>query len=396
MRSALAALAGGLLLTACGGDPAALPQRDDAHHSASSAATSSATPTDGSGTTPAAAEPVALRSGERFLELRMPTAYTPSAPSGKGTDEYRCFLLDPKLATDSVITGTNFLPANAKLVHHVILYKVEPKDIAKAQAKDDAEAGDGWTCFGGTGIGSSAGQNLNQAPWLGAWAPGGSERVSSKGIGTALLKGSRIVMQIHYNLINGTGADQSAARLRIATDDGSYKHLKTLLLPAPVELPCREGIANRLCERGEAMKDLNERFGVEARTADLLHLLCGSDPVGPTQQCTRPVTNPMVVRAASGHMHLLGRKISIVANEGTPSERTLLNITNWDFDDQSATVLPQPVRLKTSDTLTVQCTHDQALRDVLPALADIPERYVAWGEGTTDEMCLGIVSFTTS
>ena len=130
--------------------------------------TSSATPTDGSGTTPAAAEPVALRSGERFLELRMPTAYTPSAPSGKGTDEYRCFLLDPKLATDSVITGTNFLPANAKLVHHVILYKVEPKDIAKAQAKDDTEAGDGWTCFGGTGIGSSAGQNLNQAPWLGA------------------------------------------------------------------------------------------------------------------------------------------------------------------------------------------------------------------------------------
>jgi len=44
----------------------------------------------------------------------------------------------------------------------------------------------------------------------------------------------------------------------------------------------------------------------------------------------------------------------------------------------------------------VKCTHDQSLRDRLPALAGVPERYVAWGEGTTDEMCLGIVMFTKS
>jgi len=31
---------------------------------------------------------------------------------------------------------------------------------------------------------------------------------------------------------------------------------------------------------------------------------------------------------------------------------------------------------------------------VLPAFEDVPERYVVWGEGTTDEMCLGIVLVT--
>lgn len=46
------------------------------------------------------------------------------------------------------------------------------------------------------------------------------------------------------------------------------------------------------------------------------------------------------------------------------------------------------------DTLTVTCTHDQSLRVSLPAFAGQPERYVAWGDGTTEEMCLGIVMLT--
>ncbi len=40
-------------------------------------------------------EPKKLRAGERRLTLTMPASYTPSAPNGVGTDDYRCFLLDP-------------------------------------------------------------------------------------------------------------------------------------------------------------------------------------------------------------------------------------------------------------------------------------------------------------
>ena len=40
------------------------------------------------------------------------------------------------------------------------------------------------------------------------------------------------------------------------------------------------------------------------------------------------------------------------------------------------------------------CRHDQANRDLLPAFEGKPDRYVLWGEGTTDEMCLGIVMVT--
>jgi hypothetical protein len=45
------------------------------------------------------------------------------------------------------------------------------------------------------------------------------------------------------------------------------------------------------------------------------------------------------------------------------------------------------VQAEAGDVLRVTCRHDTALRRG-------PPRYVLWGEGTTDEMCLGIVQVT--
>ena len=47
--------------------------------------------------------------------------------------------------------------------------------------------------------------------------------------------------------------------------------------------------------------------------------------------------------------------------------------------------------LEPGDTVRVTCRHDQWLRDLLPAFKGQPDKYVVWGEGTTDEMCLGIL-----
>jgi protein involved in polysaccharide export with SLBB domain len=56
----------------------------------------------------------------------------------------------------------------------------------------------------------------------------------------------------------------------------------------------------------------------------------------------------------------------------------------------------QPYRLRAGDTVKVTCRHVQWLRDRLPAFEGQPDRYVVWGEGTTDEMCLGILQVTRS
>ena len=81
--------------------------------------------------------------------------YAPEAPQG-GTDDYRCFLVDPKLTATSFVTGVAFLPGNPALVHHSILFRVEPAQVSAAIAKDTADPRPGWECFGGPGLPSTS------------------------------------------------------------------------------------------------------------------------------------------------------------------------------------------------------------------------------------------------
>jgi hypothetical protein len=341
-----------------------------------------------------------LRAGERFMELAMPEPYTPSAPYGTGTDDYRCFLLDPALETPAFVTGVNVLPGNLDVVHHVILFRVPPGDVAAAEDKDAAEDGQGWTCFGGTGLDAELGGGLERAPWIGAWAPGGGESMLAGDIGIPLEPGSRIIMQVHYNLLAGSAADVSSTQLRLAPGDADLAPLETMLLPGPVELPCRpEHADGPLCDREAAVADVLDRFGPSAGwMVSGLQLLCGGSSTGiragEVQHCDRRVRTSMTVRAAAGHMHLLGREIKVEANPGRPDARTLLDVPVWNFDDQGAVPLSRPAEVQAGDTLRVTCRHSQELRDLLPAFEGQPDRYVVWGDGTTDEMCLGILLVT--
>ena len=345
-------------------------------------------------------ESAPLRKGEKFIDLAMPEAYTPKAPT-TGTDDYRCFLLDPELTDPAFVTGTNVVPGHPDIVHHVIMFRVGPEAVEEAEAADADVKGPGWTCFGGAAIdsGSDYRRGLEDAPWLGAWAPGGGESILDPDLGVPLEAGSRIIMQVHYNLRAGDASDISSARLRLAPGTADLDRLETMLLPGPVELPCRRGKSGRLCDRDAAVGDVTERFGGQSGFMVAgLQLMCGGDPnnakAAAVQTCDRRIRRPATVRAAAGHMHLLGRSISITLNPGTRTERRLLRIPVWDFDDQRARPLGKPVKLEAGDVLRVRCRHDQALRDSVPDLAGTPERYVVWGDGTTDEMCLGIVMVT--
>ena len=389
-----AALAVGLLaLSACGGAGSDQTSTSPAPQLEDSASTEPAGGHDEhTGVKPVKAKP--LRPGERRTTIEMPESYTPSAPYGAGTDDYRCFLLDPELEKDTWLTGTHVRPGNSDVVHHVILFQVPPKQVKAAEAKDAADEGQGWTCFGGTGLEQF--QNVDDAAWVGAWAPGGQESVTKPGLGTKLAKGSRIVMQVHYNLLAGAAPDTSAAMLRTAPGSRDYQALTTMLLPAPVELPCRANRADGpLCDRADALADVKKRFGVEGNTADILYFLCGGKPrAGEVQSCTRPIGKAMTIHGVAAHMHLLGREIRIEVNPGTAKARTILDIPVWDFDNQGATPI-KPITLQPFETVRVTCRHVQWLRDDQSAFETAREdRYVVWGEGSTDEMCLGMLQVT--
>ena len=127
-------------------------------------------------------------------------------------------------------------------------------------------------------------------------------------------------MQVHYNLLAGRAPDTTAAKLRLADDNGSRNILQTVLLPGPVELPCRPGKTGALCSREAAVADVQARFGERAGlTADYLNQACKGVGPSPTQSCTRPITEAATIRAAAGHMHLLGRSITLTINQEGPT-----------------------------------------------------------------------------
>jgi hypothetical protein len=385
---------GALLLTACGSGGTA-PSGSGA---TATPAGSSAGPTALASESPAAGIP--LRPGETRLTLGLPNgSYQPSAPAG-GSDDYRCFLIDPHLASSVFITGVDFRPGNRAIVHHAILYRATPAQVPAARARDAETGGTGWTCFGDPGLPSGATDpvaSLDQSPWLAGWAPGSGEQLYPAGVGVPLEAGSMIVLQVHYNLRAGHGSDSSRIQLRLAAGTAPLKPLHTTLLVAPVELPCPTGQSGPLCDRGASILDLMSRFGSGAGTTVAgLQLLCGgaslTAPVaGSTQSCDRRVRRPATILAAAGHMHLLGRSITIELNPGRADAQVLFSRPVWDFDDQRAQPLAKPVTVRPGDVLRVTCTHDATLRTKLPELAGLPPRYVTWGAGTTDEMCLGIL-----
>ncbi len=342
------------------------------------------------------------RAGESVRRLTLPAAYTPR-PTGAATDDYRCFLVDPKLTEDAFVTAARVEPDQAAVVHHVILFKVPPASIPDARRLDAAAPGLGWGCFGGTGIpepsGRGVGGGLDDAPWITAWAPGwGGDRFRA-GTGVRLAAGSKVVMQVHYNLLNGRRPDRSSAVLTTVPASAGLKPIQTMLLPAPVELPCAKGESGPLCDRTTALFDLVSKYGQDAGLVPTgLLLLCGKNaaapPAGPVSSCDRRVDTRTTVHGVAGHMHLLGRSIRVELNPGTPRARVLLDIPSWDFHWQALYQLATPVRADPGDVVRVTCRHDAGLRRVAePATARTP-RYTLWGEGTTDEMCLGLLQVT--
>ena len=357
---------------------------------------------DGPARRPPKQKPPEVRPGETLLDLRMPAAYRPSAPKGV-TDDYRCFLLDPSRSADGFVTSARIEPGQAKVVHHVILFRVAQTQVAAARRLDSDSAGSGWSCFGGTGLpagdGAGIADSLNNANWVSAWAPGWGGNRLPEGTGVSLPAGSQIVMQVHYNLLNGRAPDRSRALLTVAPSSAGIEPLQTMLLPGPVELACARGERGKLCSRNEALFELTRKYGAGAAfvPAGLLILCRGSaasPKATPVSTCDRRLSSPTTIRIAAGHMHLLGAAIRIELNPGTPRARVLLDIPRWDFHWQNAYALARPVQAAPGDVVRVTCRHDVHKR--MHGGHGVPStpRYVLWGEGTTDEMCLGILQVT--
>ena len=263
-------------------------------------------------------------------------------PSPDVTDDYHCFLIDPGLSSAQDLIGFQVHPGTPANVHHVLLFEVPPGEVAAAQAKDAAEPGIGWTCFGATGVGAGTGA----PPTIGGWVPGSGPVAFPQGTGINLAAGTWIVMQVHYNLaVQHVVVDRTTADLHYAS--------------APV------------AKRAFVFPLANQDFVI---------------PAGATQTVTADLAVPgaWALWGVAPHMHLHGTEIKIWVDHPGGGSTCAIDIPRWDFHWQQFYYYAQPIQVISGDVVHLACTFDNSA-------GTTP---LAWGEKTTDEMCLAFGYFT--
>ena len=305
------------------------------------------------------------------------------APKRGRTDDYHCFVLDPKLDRPERVIGLRIAPGLPAVVHHVLLFEVRANALDRIRALDEREPGPGYTCFGGIGVtptiraGNLAKGELVDfdAQMIVGWAPGagatdvaGAPTALPDGTAIKLAPGSRLVMQVHYNLENYERAhagerDRTRVEMWLGKDE-----------------PLRQAVWVPL---------LKYDFRVPPNA--------GPDDPRAIAQATIPLPFPLEVRGVAPHMHLRGRSIRVEASPsssetGSEVPACLLDVPRWDFHHQEGYWLEKSVRVSKA---AVTCRWDnRANAQPIVNGKRKPVRELRWGEGTDDEMCLAFLYAT--
>lgn len=287
--------------------------------------------------------------GPPDLTLDAGAAYTPDRAR---PDDYHCLPLGPPSAEARWLRGITVLPDVGPMVHHAIVYLVPPEQTPVVAARDAAEPGPGYRCFGGP-----ASDGALDATNLHTWLPGSAGEQLPADEGRALPAGSQLVLQVHYNTL-GYAADT----------------------PIPAD---RSAVALWLHDRAPPF--LIETVGL-SQTEFLLPPGDPSVAVGNTMAFGVEAE----IVAMTPHMHQLGRSLR-VSTRGPAGDRCVVDVPDWDFDWQQTYRFDaaQPFVLDAADEVVLTCVYDNsaANQPVIDGVRQEP-RAVTWGEGTLDEMCL--------
>ena len=257
-------------------------------------------------------------------------------------------MLPANQTEDRFARAVEIQPGARRMVHHVILYL---DTSGQAKKLDDADPGPGYSCFGGPGF------NVNAlAPTLGGWAPGNQPRFLPDGLGLSLPKGASVVMQVHYSAHNGIGAsDQSSLGIYF-----TKAPVQKRVLIAPV---------------------INQTFVIPPGASN--YEVTAAIPFLPFDAHMIGVTP---------HMHLLGRTMSVTATTPDGKSVCLASVPDWDFNWQNTYTYKTAVAAPLGTGLSLSARYDNSENNLRNP--NNPPKAVGWGENTTDEMCIGFVSFT--
>jgi hypothetical protein len=309
-------------------------------------------------------------------------------PSGKHTtsvagdteDEFICFTLDPGLTEQQWLEGFAVMPEDLKVVHHVLV-GIDHTGSTAALANEDGT----YPCFGGFGAAS--------VTFIGGWIPGATPIEFPDYSATRMEAGSRVVLQMHYHLVDEPRLDGTGIALRFSD-----------------KLPVQEAVVTLL---GNAAQQAEGGDGLQPGENDL-----GGDPIFfiPANEESHTETmrfhpwdlapRETFTFLLANHMHYIGidMKTSVERGPNAPEaeEICLLHTPDWSFDwqqfykyDASSGNAPASYP---GDALILECEYNNTLSNPAAKKALEEAGYsepvdVGLGNGTLDEMCILIVGW---
>lgn len=299
------------------------------------------------------------------------------------SDQFQCFVLDPKLTQQRFLNGVHFIPGNRKVVHHILLFSAP-----KAATLQKAPVGGNYTCFGGSGVVDS---NL-----IGAWAPGGVPNELPSNIGTPLEADSLMIMQIHYHP-GGTTADPDATKVQLRLIDTPPEYYLTTALIGndQTQKPDGDGLQPGPNDTG-AVPQFFIPANASQHTESIVFTL-------PDMLNGKPTPEIWIYRVAA-HMHLVGVDEKISLSHAAGGEECLLHEPKWDFSWQRGYAYDAEVanlpRFAPGDKLNIRCIYENTKNnpDLASALIEqnLPNPVdVTLGESTLEEMCLTALGVLT-
>ncbi len=349
----------------------------------------------------------------RDIVLTMPQPYTGSLTV---PNDYRCFVLDPKITKPTWMTGFTVTPGHRTEIHHVQIFHIDGAQTTAALAISGKDGKPGWTCYGGptlfdNGGGGGRGRHhrttvapgtsvrpstpirnfATQPGLIAGWVPGMDPTTYPLHSGILLQPGDALVLQIHYHYDRPPVPDRTTVAIQTEPGTDDLKPLDIINPIGPVEIPCSPGVVAPLCDRNAALADDAKLYGPAGSFIEQgLLLLCHKtqqelaatfkDGVA-SSSCDTTVPESGQIVGVLGHMHTLGKSFRLTLDPDTGHPTVLLDIPTWNFDWQMDYELAKPIHVEKGQTIRMQCSWDRSLDP------NRPPKYIVFAEGTEDEMC---------
>ena len=271
--------------------------------------------------------------GQPNLIVTPSEAYT--LPAG-GTDVFRIFVIPLPVDAARYVTGVEFRPGNARVVHHANIRIDRTPTSRRLDEQDPAPGYDGLMARTAT---------YPNGHFLG-WTPGQIAPLLPKNLAWRLDPGTDLVVQLH---MQPSGKPESV-RPTIGLFFGGEPPVRT---PAMLRLGS-QGIDIPPGERNYTISD----------------------------SYVLPVD--VDVLAVQPHAHYRAREIKGVATLPDGTEKGLIYIRDWDFRWQHVYRFVTPLALPRGTTVAMRYTYDNSAENARNPQQ--PPTRVSWGQRSSDEM----------